>query len=109
MPGMEALASGGRTLAWRLVHRAWRAAQQAGAITAATPAGRRFAGFGPGSIMAFPTGTLYGEPWIEVGAGSLIGAEVSLTAGLVPGHQLGDSPVLRVGNGCVIGRGSHLI
>jgi acetyltransferase-like isoleucine patch superfamily enzyme len=85
MPGREALARGWRTLAWQLVHRAWRAAQQAGAITAATPAGRRFAAFGPGSIMAFPTG------------------------GLVPGHQLGEHPVLRVGNGCVIGRGSHII
>ena len=28
---------------------------------------------------------------------------------MVPGHQLGDSPVLRVGNHCVIGRGSHII
>ena len=109
MPGKKALARGYRTLAWQVVHRAWRAAQQAGAITAATPAGRRFAAFGHGSIMAFPTGTLFGEAWIEVGTGSLIGAEVSLTAGMVPGHHLGDSPVLRVGNGCVIGRGSHII
>src|ERR1700722_11599515 len=109
MPRNGALARGCRTLVWRVVHRAGRAAQQAGAITAATPAGRRFAGFGPGSIMAFPTGTLYGEPWIEGGAGSLIGGEVSLTAGLVPGHQVGERPGLRVGNGCVIGRGSHLI
>ncbi len=46
---------------WRVVHRAWQAAQQAGAITAATPAGRRFAAFGPGSIIAFPAGALYGE------------------------------------------------
>ena len=109
MPGKGALARGYRGLAWRAVHRAWQAAQQAGAITAATPAGRRFAAFGPGSIIAFPTGALFGEAWIEVGEGSLIGAQVSLTAGLVPGHELGDSPVLRVGNRCVIGRGSHII
>jgi len=49
------------------VHRAWQAAQQAGAITAGHAAGRRFAAFGPGSIIAFPTGALYGEAWIEVG------------------------------------------
>ena len=109
MPGKEALASGCRTLAWRLVHRAWRAAQQAGAITAATPAGRRFAAFGPGSFIAFPTGALFGEAWIEVGDGTLVGAEVSLSAGMIPGDQLGDSPVLRLGNHCVIGRGSHII
>ena len=91
MPGKEALARGCRTLAWQVVHRAWRAAQQAGVITAATPAGRRFAAFGPGSIMAFPTGTLYGEAWIDVGA-LLIGAEVTLTAGLVPGRTSGRLP-----------------
>ena len=109
MPAKEALASGYRRLAWRVVHRAWHAAQQAGAITAATPGGRRFAAFGPGSIMAFPTGALFGEAWIEVGSGSMIGEQVSLSAGMVPGHQLGDAPVLRVGSGCVIGRGSHII
>jgi hypothetical protein len=105
MPAKEALARGYRKLAWRLVHRAWQTAQQAGAITEATPAGRRFAAFGPASIMSFPIGTLYGEAWIEIGTGTLIGAEVSLTAGLVPGHHLGDTPVLRVGNR----RGSHII
>ncbi len=95
MPAKEALARGYRKLAWRMVHRAWQTAQQAGAITAATPAGRRFAAFGPGSVIAFPTGALFGEEWIEVGDGTLIGAEVILSAGMVPGHQLGDSPVLR--------------
>jgi len=87
MPGKEALTRGYRALAGRVVHRAWQAAQRAGAITGATPAGRRFAAFGPGSIIAFPTGALFGERWIE----------------------LGDTPVLRVGDRCVIGRGSHII
>jgi serine acetyltransferase len=109
MPGKDALASAGRGLAWRLVHRAWRTAQQAGAISAGTPAGQRFARFGAGSIIAFPTGALYGEKWIEIGSGTMIAAQVSLSAGMVPGHELGDSPVLRVGDRCVIGRGSHLV
>ncbi len=109
MPGKDALRTAGRGLAGRLVHRAWRAAQQAGAITADTPAGRRFAGFGAGSIIAFPTGALYGEKWIEIGAGTMIGEQVSMSAGMVPGHELGDASVLHVGNRCVIGRGSHLV
>ena len=50
MPGKGALTGTGRRLAGRLVHRAWRAAQQAGAITPDTPAGQRFAGFGAGSV-----------------------------------------------------------
>jgi serine acetyltransferase len=96
-------------LAWRAVHGAWQAARQAGAITPDTPAGRAFAGFGAGSVIGFPTGSLYGQAWIEIGSGTLIGEQVSLSAGMLPGHQLGDAPVLRIGDRCVIGRGSHLV
>jgi len=103
------MAGASRALAWRVVHRAWRAARQAGAITAETPAGRGFAGFGPGSIIAFPTGSLYGQAWIEIGSGTLIGEQVSLSAGMLPGQELGEVPVLRIGSRCVIGRGSHLV
>ena len=88
---------------------AWRSLQQAGTITAETPAGRRFAAFGPGSMMAFPTGAVYGERWIEVGDGTMIAEQVTLCAGMMPGHDLGDRPVLRVGSRCVIGRGSHIV
>jgi serine acetyltransferase len=109
MPGPRAITSAGRGLAWRLVHRAWQTAQRAGAITPDSPAGRQFASFGAGSIIGFPTGALYGEAWIEIGTGTLIGTHVSLSAGMLPGHQLGDQPVLQIGNGCVIGRGSHLV
>ena len=96
-------------LRWRLVHRAWDAAQRAGVVTAGTPAGRRFAAFGPGSVAAFPPGTVFGERWIAIGADTLIGALVSLSAGMVPGQDLGPVPVLRIGDRCVIGRGSHIV
>jgi acetyltransferase-like isoleucine patch superfamily enzyme len=109
MPGRGAWASAGRGVAWRAVHRIWRTVQRAGAITADTPGGRHFAAFGPGSVIAFPTGAMYGEAWIEIGSGTLIGERVSLSAGLLPGHDLGADPVLRIGSRCVIGRGSHLV
>jgi acetyltransferase-like isoleucine patch superfamily enzyme len=109
MLGMQALARGYRGLAWRAVHRCWRMAQQAGAITAGTPAGHRFAAFGPGSVISFPTAAIYGEAWIEIGDDTMIGAEVTLSAGMVPGHQLGNAAVLGIGNRCVIGRGSHIV
>ena len=96
-------------LAWRLVHWGWAAAQQAGVVTADTPAGRRFAAFGPGSMAAFPQGSVFGERWIAIGSGTLIGAMVSLSAGMVPGQDLGPEPVLRIGDRCVIGRGSHIV
>jgi serine acetyltransferase len=98
-----------RPAAAALVHWAWRAAQRAGTITAGSAAGRRFAAFGPHSLIAFPTGDMFGEAWIEIGDQTMIGAYVTLSAGMMPGHDLGASPVLRVGDGCVIGRGSNII
>ena len=92
-----------------LVHRAWRAVQKAGVVTADTPAGYRFAAFGRGSMLAFPVGSVYGERWIMVGEDTLIGMHVTICAGMVPGQDLGPVPVLRIGDRCVIGRGSHIV
>ena len=98
-----------RRMAWRTVHGLWGAAQRAGVITADTPAGRPFAAFGAGSVIGFPTGALYGERSIEIGTGTMIGALVSLSAGMVPGQELGEAPLLRIGDRCLIGRGSHIV
>ena len=46
---------------------------------------------------------------VPIGAGTMIAAQVSLSAGMVPGQDLGEAPVLRIGDRCVIGRGSHLV
>ena len=98
-----------RLLRWRAVHWAWDAAQRAGVVTADTPAGRRFAAFGRGSMAAFPPGAVFGERSIAIGADTLIGPFVSLSAGMVPGQDLGPAPVLQIGDRCVIGRGSHIV
>ena len=34
---------------------------------------------------------------------------MTLSAGMVPGQDLGPVPVLRIGDRCVIGRGSHIV
>jgi carbonic anhydrase/acetyltransferase-like protein (isoleucine patch superfamily) len=96
-------------LRWRAVHWGWAVAQRAGSVTADTPAGRRFAAFGRGSMAAFPPGSVFGEGSIAIGSDTLIGAFVSLSAGMVPGQDLGPAPVLRIGDRCVIGRGSHIV
>jgi acetyltransferase-like isoleucine patch superfamily enzyme len=98
-----------RALTASLIQGAWHRMQNAGTVTAESAAGRRFSAFGPGSLMAFPTGAVYGEHWIEVGDKTMIAELVTMCAGMAPGLDLGPEPVLRVGNGCVIGRGSHIV
>jgi acetyltransferase-like isoleucine patch superfamily enzyme len=92
-----------------MVHAAWKRAKDLGTITAQTDAGRRFAAFGFGSLIAFPTGSVYGERYIEIGEGTMIAELASVCAGMMPGHDLGPEPVLRIGDRCVIGRGSHIV
>ncbi|HEY7324954.1 MAG TPA: acyltransferase [Streptosporangiaceae bacterium] len=109
MAWKQSLGKRRRALIAGVVQNAWRRVQQAGTITAESPAGRRFAVFGVHSLMAFPTGAVYGERWIEVGDQCMIAELVTLCAGMAPGLDLGPDPVLRLGDRCVIGRGSHIV
>jgi acetyltransferase-like isoleucine patch superfamily enzyme len=91
------------------VHAFWAWAKDVGIITAQEPAGQRFAVFGAGSLIAFPTGSVYGERYIEIGEDTMIAELASVCAGMMPGHDLGTESVLRIGDRCVIGRGSHIV
>jgi len=71
--------------------------------------GGRFGAFGAGSIIAFPHGAVYGEHYIHIGVGTLIGPHVTLSAGMVPGQVMATDPVVRIGDGCLIGRGSAIV
>jgi acetyltransferase-like isoleucine patch superfamily enzyme len=103
------IARGWRGLLWRMVHMVWQSIQRVGQVTADTAGGRAFREFGGGSVMVFPTGSVFGQKWITIGSDTLIGAQVTMSAGLVPGQDLGLDPVLRIGDRCVIGRGSHIV
>nr|WP_069817095.1 acyltransferase [Streptomyces sp. TP-A0874] len=93
----------------RAVHRGSRWAREAGAVTAARPGPYRFGRIGPGTRLAFPQGTIFNERWIRLGDHCVIAEQVTLTAGMVPGLELGPDPVLRLGDGVVLGRGSHVV
>ena len=69
----------------------------------------RFGSFGTGSCLAFPPGALFGERWIRIGRDTLIGPNVSISAGMVPGQRMVTDPVVRIGDRCMIGRGSHIV
>lgn len=60
-------------------------------------------------MLAFPPGAVFNEASIHIGAGTLVGPGVSLTAGMAPGQEMLTSPVVRIGDRCVIGRGSHIV
>ncbi|KPI07381.1 transferase hexapeptide repeat containing protein [Actinobacteria bacterium OV450] len=109
LPAVTVLASLRRRLASRAVHAGWRWMQQAGAVTAQTPGRLRFGAIGHGTRLAFPQGTVFGEPWIRLGEHCIIAEQVTLTAGMMPGLDLGSEPVLVLGNGVVLGRDTHVI
>jgi acetyltransferase-like isoleucine patch superfamily enzyme len=98
-----------RRLVSRAVHRGWKWIQEAGAVSAEHPGPLRFGRIGAGSRLAFPLGTVFGERSIHLGAHCVIGEHVTLTVGMMPGCELGPDPVLTLGDGVVLGRGSHVI
>ncbi|MBR7837706.1 acyltransferase [Actinospica durhamensis] len=92
-----------------LVHWAWRQATETGKITSGSRAARRFAFFGDASAIGFPQGTLLGERWISIGHFTLIGPHATISAGFIPERDLGPEPIVRIGSGVVLGRGSHIV
>ena len=56
------------------------------AIGSQTRRGRRFGAFGQGSIICYPPATIMNERYIRIGSNTMIGPDVSLSAGMVPGQ-----------------------
>ena len=71
--------------------------------------GRRFGAFGEGSIICFPATSLMNERFIEIGENTMIGPHVALSAGMAPGQECLSPPVVRIGDRCLIGRGSGIV
>ncbi len=85
------------------LHRGYRWARTAGAIAPGTAAARRFGSFGPGSVIGFPSSTLYGEAQIHIGADTMIGGWTTLSTGYSPTQETVPSRALVIGDRCVIG------
>ncbi|QBI55790.1 acyltransferase [Streptomonospora litoralis] len=98
-----------RLVSW-VLRTLWSWARRHADVRSGSRAARRFAAYGPGTSIAFPPATVFGERWIALGAHTLLGADITLTAGMVPGQELGAAgPLIRIGDGCTIGRGSHVV
>lgn len=102
-----------RALGYRVggewVRRTWAWLGRVGAIGPDSTAGRRFGRFGAGSIICFPHNTIFNERYIHIGEGTMIGPQVTLSAGMVPGQQCLSDPVVRIGSRCLIGKGSGIV
>jgi acetyltransferase-like isoleucine patch superfamily enzyme len=86
----------------------WDRVVQWGAIRPNSARARRFASFGAGSAMCFPVAALFGERYIGVGEGTVIGPYTSLSAGVSPEHEL-DHEVVTIGDRCLIGKGVGIV
>jgi len=92
-----------------LVRRVWELMVRRGAITPRSFAARKFRGFGAGSAICFPVGALFGERYITIGEGTIIGPFSAVSAGVSPEHELGDVEILKIGSNSLIGRGSSVV
>ncbi|MEM7093428.1 MAG: acyltransferase [Actinomycetota bacterium] len=86
----------------------WEWLQSRAAVTPGTRRAARFAEFGEGTFICFPPQALYGEHAIVLGANTAIGPNVALSVGMVPGQELIGERMLRIGDRCLIGRGSSI-
>ena len=72
-------------------------------------AGRRFGRSARGSVICFPPTAIVNERYIHIGAGTMIGPNITLSAGMVPGQRMVTDPVVRIGDRCLIGKGSGIV
>jgi acetyltransferase-like isoleucine patch superfamily enzyme len=89
--------------------RAWESAIELGAIGPDTRRGHRFGAFGERSVICFPWNTIFNEQYIRVGAGTMFGPQITLSAGMVPGQAMVSDPVISIGDRCLIGKGSGIV
>jgi acetyltransferase-like isoleucine patch superfamily enzyme len=101
--------TGVKRAAGELVIRAREAAVELGAIGPDTRRGKRFGRLGAGSVICFPTNALFNEQYIHIGAGTMFGPQITLSVGMVPGQEMVSDPVIRVGDRCLIGKGSGIV
>ncbi|MEX0665932.1 MAG: acyltransferase [Acidimicrobiia bacterium] len=93
----------------RLIQRVWDNVIERGAIRSHTKRAKRFLGFGAGSAICFPVTALFGERYIRIGEGTIVGPYASLSAGVSPAHELGAVEVLTIGSHSLIGKGTAVV
>jgi acetyltransferase-like isoleucine patch superfamily enzyme len=107
--GWERWVEAAQVAAGDAIRTGWSHLEKLGTIGPRSRRARTFRRFGVGSAICFPVAALYGEEYIEVGEGCIIGPYSSLSAGVMPGHVLDHSPVVTIGDRVLIGKGSGIV
>ncbi len=87
----------------------WKSVSTLAAIGPDSRRAKRFGAFGDHSIICFPTTTIFNEQYIHIGSNTMIGEHVALSAGMMPGQHCVTNPVVKIGDRCLIGRGSGIV
>ncbi len=96
---------------WRsiVINRVWEWVVRAGVIGTDHPKAKRFGHFGNQSMIGFPTGTVYGERWMQVGDRTMIADHVTMSVGMSVDQEMVTNPVIKIGNDCLIGRYNAIV
>ncbi len=88
---------------------AWDRVADIASIRPGSARARRFRHFGDRSVICFPIAAIYGEEYISIGDGCIIGPSCTVSAGVAPGHVIDPAPGIRIGRGVLLGRGSGIV
>jgi acetyltransferase-like isoleucine patch superfamily enzyme len=107
--GWERWVEAAQVAAGDAIRTGWSHLEKLGTIGPRSRRARTFLRFGVGSAICFPVAALYGEEYIELGEGCIIGPYCSLSAGVMPGQVIDHSPVVAIGDRVLIGKGSGIV
>ena len=108
MSGGSARDAMGR-LAGEVVQAAWDGITRVGAIGPDHRRARKFARFGAGSMIGFPSAVIYGERRIAIGERTTIGPYASLSAGMPSQAGERGEPIITIGDRTVLGKGIGIV
>lgn len=98
-----------KTISHNVINRVWDWLCIKGSIHPKSKRAGKFASFGQQSLIMWPQTTIFNEEYIKIGNNTLIGKDVALSAGMVPGQQCLSPIVVSIGNRCLIGRASGIV
>lgn len=92
-----------------VLHWAWGHVERLATVGHTSRQAGRFAAFGPGTTINFPSTVLHGEARIEIGERCIIGPYATLSAGMPVPLDDGRDPIVTIGDRCWLGKGIGIV